>query len=73
MSATAPPVQAPARTRSAGWGDLVAIQKRFPAIQLVATIAVFVVGATTLDGFTSGPSLKLMLVLAALAGIAALG
>jgi ribose transport system permease protein len=73
MSATAPPVQAPARTRTVGWSDLVALQKRFPAIQLGATIAVFAVGAATLDGFTSAPSLKLMLVLAALAGIAALG
>jgi ribose transport system permease protein len=71
MSAAATTAQAPARRP--GWRELVALQSRVPVVQLVATIGVFVVGAVTLEGFTSGPSLKLMLVLASLAGIAALG
>ena len=71
MSAAATPVQAPARRL--GWRDLVHLQTRVPILQLLATIAVFAFGAATLEGFTSAPSLKLILVLASLAGIAALG
>jgi ribose transport system permease protein len=55
------------------WRDLVHLQTRFPILQLVATIAVFAFGAATLSGFASEQSIKLMLVLASLAGIAALG
>jgi ribose transport system permease protein len=71
MSATTAPARGPVRQLS--WRDLVRLQSRFPLLQAIATIAVFVIGAATLPGFASGPSIKLMLVLASLAGIAALG
>src|SRR5690606_30329316 len=47
-------------------------QSRYPLAQILALVVVFLWGALTIDGFTSGPSLKSMLVLAALLGLAAL-
>lgn len=44
-----------------------------PILQLVALLALFAYAATTIDGFTSKPSIYSVLVLAALLGIASLG
>ena len=52
--------------RVAGW------QSRFPALQLLALIAVVAYGLATIPGFGSSPSIKSMAVLAALLGLAAL-
>jgi ribose transport system permease protein len=71
MSAAA--TTAGAGGRRFGWREFVALQSRVPIVQLIATIGAFVVGVATLEGFSSSQSLKLVLVLASLAGIAALG
>ena len=47
-------------------------QTRFPALQLVALIVIVIYGAAAIPGFDSAPSVKSMLVLAALLGLAAL-
>jgi ribose transport system permease protein len=49
------------------------IQRRFPVLQVLAVIVVYVVGGTTLDGFFSFTALQSILVLAALAGLASMG
>lgn len=59
-----------ARTR---WRQLAALQARYPLLQVVALVIVFSYGALSLPGLTDWSSLKLILVLAALAGIAAAG
>ena len=48
-------------------------QRRFPVVQLVALVALFVYGAETIAGFSAQTSVDSMLVLAALLGLAALG
>ena len=58
------------RTR---WRQLAALQARYPLLQVVALVIVFSYGALSLPGLTDWSSLKLILVLAALAGIAAAG
>jgi ribose transport system permease protein len=55
------------------WGTLVRIQQRFPLIQLVALAAVFAVGVITLPGLGSWVSIRSILVLAALVGLASCG
>ena len=55
-----------AARRVAGW------QSRFPALQVLALIAVVTYGLVTIPGFGSSPSVKSMAVLAALLGLAAL-
>lgn len=52
---------------------VVALQRRWPALQLVALVALFTYGAASLSGFTTQPSIDSMLVLAALLGLASLG
>ena len=60
--------------RSPGvWATLVRIQERFPLIQLVALAAVFAVGVITLPGLGSWVSIRSILVLAALVGLASCG
>jgi ribose transport system permease protein len=49
------------------------IQRRFPVLQVLAVIVVYIVGATTLDGFFTFSALQSILVLAALAGLASMG
>ena len=49
------------------------VQRRWPVFQLVALIALFAYGAATIDGFSSEQSVRSMLVLAALLGLAAAG
>jgi ribose transport system permease protein len=55
------------------WGRVAGLQKRFPIAQCVVTVAIFAYGAATLDGFGSWPTIKLILLLAALVGLASVG
>jgi ribose transport system permease protein len=55
------------------WDRLVALQERIPLIQIVALIAVFVFGMITLPGLGSWVSIRSILVLAALIGLASCG
>jgi ribose transport system permease protein len=67
-------VEPPARERSPAqwWPRLQAWQRRYPLLQIVALVGIFLWGASTIDGYNSTPSLKSMLVLAALLGLSAL-
>jgi ribose transport system permease protein len=49
------------------------IQRRAPVLQLLALVALFLYGAASITGFSSSTSVRSMLVLAALLGLAALG
>jgi ribose transport system permease protein len=49
------------------------IQRKAPVLQLVALVALFIYGAASISGFSSSTSVRSMLVLAALLGLAALG
>ena len=49
------------------------VQREYPIAQIVALVILFLVGATTISGFTSSFSLRAMLVLAALLGISTVG
>jgi ribose transport system permease protein len=49
------------------------LQSRWPLMQIVALIGIFLFGAITIDGFATRPSIYSMLVLAALLGIAGAG
>lgn len=60
-------------TRLTRWRRLAALQARYPLLQIIALIVVFTYGALSLPGLTEWSSIKLILVLAALAGIAAAG
>ncbi len=51
----------------------IAWQGRFPLLQLIMLVAVYVYAATTIGGFTSWPSTKLVLILASIAGLASVG
>ena len=55
------------------WRRLVGVQKRFPLLQLVALIAVFLYGAETLPGLATWAAVKTILVFASLFGLAATG
>ena len=62
------------RTAAGASGDPpVRIRRSWPVAQLAAILAVFAVGAVTLDGFASRSSIYAMLVLASLLGLATLG
>jgi ribose transport system permease protein len=52
---------------------LLGIQRRFPLVQLIALVVLFVYGAETIAGFSAQTSVDSMLVLGALLGLAALG
>ena len=67
-----PPSRAPQRLRSLG-ARFADVQRRYPLMQAVALIALFVYGSATLSGFSSLISIKTMLILASLLGIAATG
>ncbi len=62
-----------AAERAGLWATLVRIQQRFPLIQLVALAVVFAVGVITLPGLGSWVSIRSILVLAALVGLASCG
>jgi ribose transport system permease protein len=49
------------------------LQSRYPLLQPVALVGLFAYGAASIDGFSSSQSLRSMLVLASLLGLAALG
>lgn len=59
--------------RSSLWRRAVGLQSRFPIIQVLALGAVYVYGAVTLQGLTTWPAIRSILVLASLAGLAAMG
>jgi ribose transport system permease protein len=67
---TVQPSQAQTAT---AWRRLVALQARFPILQIVALLAVYGYGAASLPGLSSWGSVKQILVLASLAGLAATG
>jgi ribose transport system permease protein len=58
---------------AAAWQALVRLQQRLPLIQLLALVAVFAYGAITLPGLDSWISIRSILVLAALVGLASCG
>src|SRR5689334_8819089 len=62
-----------AAPRPGAWATLVRVQQRFPLIQLVALAVVFAVGVITLPGLGSWVSIRSILVLAALIGLASCG
>lgn len=62
--------QSPARL---AWSRVAAVQARFPAAQVVALIVVFIYGAITLPGLGAWTSIRSILVLAALVGLASGG
>ncbi|HEY4277293.1 MAG TPA: ABC transporter permease [Conexibacter sp.] len=72
QQAAKPPV---ASTRAPGGAlqTALGLQRRYPIMQAVALVAVFVYGAATLDGLASASSIRSILVLASLAGLAACG
>jgi ribose transport system permease protein len=51
----------------------VRLQRRAPVLQVTALVLLYVYGAVSIDGFTASSSLKSMLVLAALLGLASVG
>lgn len=53
--------------------QVVALQQRLPMLQVICVLAVFAYGAATLQGFSSWTSIKLLLVLSSLAGLASVG
>jgi ribose transport system permease protein len=57
----------------AAWGTLGALQGRFPVAQVVALIVVFIYGVITLPGLGAWTSIRSILVLAALVGLASGG
>jgi ribose transport system permease protein len=72
----APDFRGPASARagrSLGWAKAAALQRSAPLAQILALAGLYGLGAATLQGFTSLASLKAMLVLAALLGLAATG
>ncbi|MGW6174164.1 ABC transporter permease [Arthrobacter sp. NPDC055138] len=48
-------------------------QSKFPLLQIAITVVAFLVGAFTLDGFASENSVKSLLILASLVGLAGIG
>ncbi|HEY4277015.1 MAG TPA: ABC transporter permease [Conexibacter sp.] len=71
--APAPPIVDIDDKRPAALQRVLALQQRMPLLQLVALVIVSVYGALTVDGLTSSSSIRLILVLAALAGLASVG
>ncbi len=55
------------------WRRLMALQVRLPLLQIVALIVIVIVGYATLPNLLSAQSIKLILVLASLAGMASVG
>lgn len=49
------------------------LQRRYPLMQVIVLVALFVYGSVSLDGFSRATSIRTMLVLASLLGIAATG
>lgn len=62
-----------ARPRPKLWARAAAIQKRIPIVQILVLLAVFAYGDLTLEGFGSWQTIKLILLMAALVGLASGG
>lgn len=76
MSLTAPTPglePAPGSTPTRAWGKLKAAQRSVPLAQAVTLVLLYGFGTATLQGFTAITSIKALLVLAALLGLAAVG
>ena len=52
---------------------LLDLQRRFPVLQILAAVVLFIVGASTIDGFSSKSSVMAILVGASFLGLAAVG
>jgi ribose transport system permease protein len=61
------------RQRTTPWRAAVAAQKRFPAVQLLVVVLVFLYGDATLQGFNSWDTIKIILLTSALVGLASVG
>src|SRR5262249_44267879 len=55
------------------WGTFGELQSRFPIAQVIALIVVFIYGVITLPGLGAWTSIRSILVLAALVGLASVG
>jgi ribose transport system permease protein len=55
------------------WGRLTRLQSRYPVLQVLAVVILFLYGSAAIDGFSSQQSIYSMLLLASLLGIAAIG
>jgi ribose transport system permease protein len=73
MAAPAPGLETTPSRRRAARQRIVAAQRSAPIAQLVALVILYAYGAATLEGFTRVTSIKAMLVLASLLGLAAVG
>jgi ribose transport system permease protein len=71
LDTTVPPIAA--APPEPAWRRVVGLQARFPILQVIALIAVFIYGASTLNGLDSSSSIKSILLLAALGGLASCG
>jgi ribose transport system permease protein len=67
------PELADASSRPGPWARLAALQARLPVLQVVVLVVVVAWGATSVDGFTSGPAVRATLVIASLLALASLG
>lgn len=63
---------APTTPRRYAWW-IIRVQARVPLLQMLALVFTFAIGAATLPGLATWPSARIMLVLASLAGLAAVG
>ncbi len=72
LQAPATAVAAPRRFRGAV-ATVVSLQRDHPIAQVAALVALFCFGAFTIESFTSGFSIRSMLVLSSLLGISAIG
>lgn len=75
MTATRGPmkVDSPESVATTPWRRIASLQARYPILQVVAVLVIFTYGALTLAGLSSPSSIKLILVLSALTGFAAIG
>jgi ribose transport system permease protein len=73
MSATTYSKEAATTTPRTVWQAFLRLQARIPLIQLIALVGIFVYGAATLPGLSSWSSVKEILVLSALVGLASTG
>lgn len=68
--ATTPAVERPVPSTGQ---RLLSLQRRFPLVQILLTVAVFAYGALSMPGFLEPTSIRSVLVLCALAGLASIG
>jgi ribose transport system permease protein len=73
LATPTPSLDATRSRRRTAWARFAAVQRTVPVAQVIALVVLYGYGAATLDGFTSITSIKAMLVLASLLGLAAVG